>query len=107
LIVGADVTLFRERELIVALAAHHHLPAIYYRQEFSKLGGLLSYGTDTQEAYRLAADYAAHILKGEKVGDLPVVQATKIKLVANLKTATSLGLELPTAILVRADEVIE
>ena len=95
------------RDLIIALAAKHRLPAVYPFRYFVSSGGLISYGPDTIEQYRRAADYIDRIFKGEKPADLPVQTPTKYNLAINLKTAKSLGLAVPHAMLTRADEVIE
>jgi putative ABC transport system substrate-binding protein len=95
------------QNLVIALAAQHKLPAVYYRRYFVTSGGLISYGWDVDDQYRGAARYVDRILKGEKPADLPVQAPTKYELVINLKIAKALGLTVPTALLVRADEAIE
>jgi len=93
--------------VIVTLAARHKLPAVYYRRLFVIGGGLISYGADFLDQFRRAAGYVDRILKGEKPADLPVQAPTKYELVINLKTAKALGIDIPAAVLARADEVIE
>ena len=95
------------RGLITALAAKHRLPAVYNTRLFTDAGGLISYGPDFLEQHRRAAGYVDRILKGEKPADLPIQAPTKYELVINLKTAKALGLEIPSSVLARADEVIE
>jgi putative ABC transport system substrate-binding protein len=95
------------RDLIIALAARHKLPAVYSNPIHAAAGGLACYGADFIDQYRLAAGYVDRILKGEKPADLPVQAPTRYKLVLNLKTAAALGLTVPQALLARADEVIE
>jgi putative ABC transport system substrate-binding protein len=95
------------RALIIELAAKHRLPAIYPFRVFIAAGGLISYGPDLADQYRRTASYVDRILKGEKPSDLPVQTPTKFELVINLKTARTLGLDVPPTLLARADEVIE
>jgi putative tryptophan/tyrosine transport system substrate-binding protein len=107
LLVGTGEFLRRRAEQIVRLAAQQNLPAIYQYSDFAKLGGLISYGTSLIDSYRQAGVYTGRVLKGEKPGELPVLQATKFDLVINLKTAKALGLTIPPGVLAIADEVIE
>jgi putative tryptophan/tyrosine transport system substrate-binding protein len=107
LLVLSDPSTALHRDLIVALAARHRLPAVYAFRQFIISGGLISYGVDRPDQYRRAADYVSRILKGEKPTDLPVQAPTKFELVINLKTAKALGLEVPPTLIARADEVIE
>ena len=107
LIVTTSAIATVHRKLIIALAARHKLPAVYSRKLFVTNGGLISYGTDLIDQYRRAAGYVDRILRGEKPGDLPVQAPTKFELVVNLNTAKALGLEIPAAVLARADGVIE
>jgi putative ABC transport system substrate-binding protein len=107
LIVTASAPSQIHRDLIIKLAARHRLPAVYPYRFHVAGGGLISYGPDRGEQYRRAAGYIDRILKGEKPADLPVQAPTKYELVINLKTAKTLGLDLPATVLARADEVIE
>jgi ABC-type uncharacterized transport system substrate-binding protein len=107
LIVTSDAFLLGHRKEIVALAARHSVPAIYFLSEFAAAGGLMSYGASITDAYRHVGLYAGRILKGEKPADLPVQQAVKIELVINLKTVKGLGLTVPMTLQASADEVIE
>jgi putative ABC transport system substrate-binding protein len=104
---GGGTFLASQAEQIVRLAARHRVPAIYVVREFVDAGGLMSYGPNPAESARVAGTYAGRILRGEKPADLPVQQSARLAMVLNLKTAKVLGIEVPTSILLRADEVIE
>jgi putative ABC transport system substrate-binding protein len=107
LIIGASPLSFNEHDRLVALASRYGLPAIYAFREIPKAGGLMSYGIDIEESIRLVGRYVGRVLKGEKPGDLPVIQPTRFVLAINLKTAKALGLTIPPSLLAVADEVIE
>jgi putative tryptophan/tyrosine transport system substrate-binding protein len=107
LVVLPDTTTLARRDLVVALAARNRLPAVYPFRVFVEAGGLMAYGTYVVDGYRLSATYVDRILRGAKPADLPVQTPTKYETVLNLKTAKSLGIEVPPSLLVRADEVIE
>jgi putative ABC transport system substrate-binding protein len=107
LVIGPDTFFNTRSEQLAALSLRHAVPAIYQYRRFAAAGGLMSYGSDETEYYRLVGIYAGKILKGEKPADLPVVQSTKVELIINFKTAKALGLTVPLPLLGRADEVIE
>jgi ABC-type uncharacterized transport system substrate-binding protein len=107
LVIGSDPFFTGRSEQLAALTVRHAVPTIYSWREFAVAGGLLSYGADITESYRLAGNYTGRILKGDKPADLPVQQVTKVELIINLKTAKALGITVPLPLLGRADEVIE
>jgi putative ABC transport system substrate-binding protein len=107
LIITTDPLLLGQREQIVQLAARHKIPTIYFFRDFVDAGGLISYGPNIRNGYRQVGVYVGRILRGERAGELPVVQPTRFDLVINLRTARTLDLEIPTILLIRADEMIE
>jgi putative tryptophan/tyrosine transport system substrate-binding protein len=107
LIVTASALAAVNRDLIIALAARHKLPGVYFERFFVANGGLISYGPNFVEQFRRAAGYIDRILRGAKPADLPVQAPTKYELAINLKTAKALGLAVPSSVLARADDVIE
>jgi putative ABC transport system substrate-binding protein len=106
-LIGPDAFFATHTEQIAAAAIRHRIAAIYQSREFAAAGGLMSYGGDLKDAYRLVGVYTGRILKGEKLVDLPVQQSTKLALIINLKTAKTLGIEVPLTLQTSADEVIE
>ena len=107
LVISADSVFLRGMEQLATLTVRHSVPAVYQFREFAAAGGLMSYGPDITESYRMAGIYTGRILKGEKPADLPVQQVTKVELYINLKTAKALGITVPLPLSGRADEVFE
>ena len=107
LVIGGDTFFSTRLEQLAALAVRHAMPTIYQRREFALAGGLMSYGSDFADFYRLAGNYTGRILKGDKPADLPVQEATKVEMYINMKTAKALGLTVPQIMQMTADEVIE
>jgi putative ABC transport system substrate-binding protein len=107
LVIGGGSVFLRGINKLAALTVHHAVPAIYQWRSFPVAGGLMSYGSDILDSYRLAGVYTGRVLKGENPAELPVVQATKFELVINLKTAKALGISVPPSMQARADEMIE
>jgi putative ABC transport system substrate-binding protein len=107
LVIATDILFTSHSAQLAMLAARHAVPAVYKGREFAAAGGLMSYGSDITDSYRLAGVYTGRVLKGDKPADLPVQQATKIELIINLKAAKALGINVPNTLIGRADEVIE
>jgi putative ABC transport system substrate-binding protein len=107
IVFGVDLYYYSRSKRLAELAAQHRIPAVHQFREFAAAGGLMSFGTSFNDMYRLIGSYVGRILKGEKPADLPVQQPTRFELIVNLKAAKALGLDVPTSVLVRADEVIE
>jgi putative ABC transport system substrate-binding protein len=107
LIVGADAFLLTRRVQFATLATHHRVPVVYTDRQYAEAGGLMSYGTNLADLFRQTGIYTARVLKGDKPIDLPVLRPTKFEFIINLQTARTLGLQIPTTLLARADEVIE
>jgi putative ABC transport system substrate-binding protein len=106
-VIGGDPFFSGRIEQLAALALRHAVPTIYQSRDFVMAGGLLSYGADFRDTFRLAGNYTGRVLKGDKPAELPVQQSTKVELYINLKTAKALGLTTPNTLIGRADEVIE
>ena len=107
LLIGAEATYGAHIQQLISLSARHKMPTMYWRREFAEAGGLASYGTSVTDAYRQAGVYVARILRGDKPGELPVIQTVKFEFVLNLKTARALGIDVPMGLSAGADEVIE
>jgi putative ABC transport system substrate-binding protein len=107
LLIGAEATYGAHIQQLISLAARHKMPTMYWRREFADAGGLASYGTSVTDAYRQAGVYVARILRGDRPGELPVIQTVKFEFVLNLKTARALGIDVPMGLSAGADEVIE
>ena len=107
LVVASDPFFWSRRSELASRAARYRLPAMYYLPDFAQAGGLMAYGNSLVDIYRSVGVYVGRILKGEKPGDLPVMQSTKFEFVINLKTAKALGLDVPLVLTAGADEVIE